>query len=179
MKLEDTTNIYVGLYKGIPISVSSHKKSVKNYMKDIRQLNKNEYTIEREEVSEDNYFEYLYEDLVLTQFYDLYIPLIDIKIIEMEYKDLSHDFFSYIEKIKYFTFLFNNIDNKEIVDQSIELMKNLDVYTKGKKFDKLNKIHMLSHPIMSCDMYQYFMFMKNYKDYKDLKKRYKELCDND
>lgn len=177
MKIVDDTKMHIAIFRDIPIAISSHKGVLKNYMKNIRGLRKDEYELSEIIITEDNYYECQYEDLMLVKFYGIYIPSIDIKIIDIEYRDLSQDIENFIDKTKYFAFLFNQSGDSAVVDTTIKLMKELLPYKDGKKYDKLNRVHMLGHPIMSCDMREYFTFLKNYKESREMIKRYRQLSE--
>jgi len=170
---------YIAKYNENIIAISTDKDIIKEYMKNIRKLNKNEYDIEEFE-ADTSYYYIQYEDYVLTEFYSFFIPLIDIRIIEMEYSSIDKDLTSLLNRLKYFSFLFNRIEDDTTLNHSIELIKDIEnISNKNKKMEKLSKAHYLNHPILSCNINQYFNFIKRYKEYQDLEKRYKERCSLD
>ncbi len=175
----DMTDIFIAEYKKIPIAVSTDKNIVKDYMKNNRGLSKNEYTLYKETV-DSLYYHTQYENEILCKFHNLYIPSIDISIIEMEYLGISKEFGGLIDQLKYFAFLFNRINDKKILNQFIVLIKSLEkVLNKGKRMRKIEKVHQLNHPVLQCDMNRYFAFVDMYKEYKQMSERYKELCNSD
>lgn len=178
MKIKDSEyNIaYIVKYNENIIAVSTDKDVLKEYMKNIRGLDKSDYELEELE-TDSSYYYIQYEDCVLTKFFSFFIPLRDIRIIEMEYAGIDKDLESLLNRLKYFSFLFNRIDDKNTCNHSLELIKDIEsISNKDKKMNKLNKAHYLNHPILSCNINQYFNFIKKYNEYQDLEKRYKERC---
>jgi hypothetical protein len=138
-----------------------HKKEIlKNYMEFNRELNKDEYYIEE---IDDNLF-LLNDNLILKEFYNFYISNRDIEIINREYGELDKIIISSSDKLKYLLFIINNIDSeieKNILKKSIlELEKMIN----NKKINnKINKIHLLSHPIIKCNINDYLKFIIEYE----------------
>ena len=178
MKIKDKnySSAYIARHNKNIIAISINKDMIKDYMENIRGLGKNEYDLDEIEV--DNSYYYIeYEDFVLTKFYSFFIPLIDIRIIEMEYSGIDKDLEGLTNRLKYFSFLFNRIEDENALNHSLELLKDIEaIASKNKKMNKLNKAHYLNHPILSCNMNQYNSFIRRYNEYRDLEKRYKERC---
>lgn len=172
-------DIFIATYKNQIIAISENKKILKEYMEIIRKLNKNQYNISKENIDSSHYY-IKYEDYALTNFYNVYIPNIDIQIIEREYGDIDKELEDLINKLKYFSFIFNRTNNNGLVKDHLSIIKKLEkVNKKPKRLEEINEAHQLNHPILYCDINQYLSFIKMHNDMIDMKKRYKNLCDSD
>lgn len=176
----DIISIYMAYYNEILIAISKDKKFLINYMRYNRCLKDNQYRIEKELINE-SYLYSKYENYILNEFYNLWIPQIDINIIEMEYNDLINDMSNTINKLKYYVFLINRIEKtKGDTEIFLDAINKLTEYSnKEKVFNKLNKYHMLSHPIIKCNIEDYFKILYRYNEMKSMNEKFRYLCSSD
>jgi hypothetical protein len=173
--------IYMGYYDKTILVVSKDKDLVRDYLTQTRKLKPTQFNIVTQTI-EMSYFYIHYEDYIINDFYNLSIPLIDIKIIEREYGELDKELVSTINRLKYVSFLINNIKNtEEELNNIISTIKILEEYNKEdtKKNKKINKSHMMSHPILSCNINEYFQLMNIYKEERQMLENYKYMCYKD
>ena len=173
--------IYMGYYDKTLLALSKDKELVRDYLIQIRKFKPNEFNIVSQTI-EMSYLYITYEDYIINNFYNLSIPLIDIKIIEKEYGELDRELLSTINRLKYLSFLINNIkDTKEELDNIISTIKILENYNKEdtKKNKKINKSHMLSHPILTCNFNEYCQLVSIYKEERQRMQDYKYMCYKD
>jgi len=166
---ENTINVYIAYYdKGnILLATSKKKKLLKDYIEQIRLLKPKDYYIE-EEILDYSYYYTKYELYILNEFYNLILPQIDIDIINMEYGQLETELETTINKLKYFAFIINNIkDSKDNLACVLDNIKVLNNYKEDKKqYKKILKSHLLSHPVLTSNIDEYFQLVTIYKEYK-------------
>jgi hypothetical protein len=175
------SKVFLGYYNKSLLVMSEDKELVNDYLLYTRRIPPTHYTIVAQTL-EQSYLYFNYEDYVINNFYNLAIPLIDIKIIEKDYDDLDNELNSTINKLKYLSFLINNIKNsEEDLKNIISSIKVLETYNKEdtKKNKKINKSHMLSHPILSCNINEYFQLVNMHKEERERLEKYKYMCYKD
>lgn len=172
--------IYFAYYNksNILLAMCEDKGLLKDYLEIHRKLNSMQYQIDYQLIEESDIYN-KYENYMLSQFYNLCIPLIDIKIINSEYNELDIQLESLLSKIKYLSFLMNNI-KKADKDLAILLNAiNVIEFYKNKKYDKLLKEHFLHHPILTCNIDEYMHLVSIYREYIETLDKYKYICSID
>lgn len=176
MKSHDATEVlvYIGQYGAIPLAVSRDLAPLETYMTYHRRLNPKEFKINKEMMS---FYRYIseYEHLILSNFYGFKIPTQDICIIEDEYGDLTKDIESLASSLKYMAILFNRSEKFKDVTKNIgTLVEDFEsTLSHPKSVDKLLKYHMLSHPLIKCEIFDYLDIRLRYIESRSMDDRYK------
>ena len=186
MKMKDIPNdlsitIYKAIYRGILIAVSQNKDVLKSYMENIRNLNKNGYSIDKELINAYQYYS-LYEDGILEELYPgLFLANIDIQIIEADSNHLSEDLINEINSISHLARLVNTTGRtKEDTDDFVKVIKHLNDYVSSNKtMKKLIDSNYRIHPILSCNIDEYLKYRMVFIEARSMNKMYNNACDKD
>lgn len=166
--------VYIGQYGAIPLAVSRDLAPLETYMTYHRGLKPKEFKINKERMSFSRYMSE-YEDLILSNFYGFKIPTQDIGIIEYEYEDLTRDIESLSSSLKYMAILFNRSEKFKNITKDIgTVVEDFEsTLSHPKSIDKLSKYHMLSHPVIKCEIFDYLDIRLRYIERRSMDERYK------
>lgn len=172
--------IYRGYYKRILLAVSTDKKKVKTYLKDIRQLD--EYDIE------DSYMEYenaekLYSEYFLIEYLkDIYITNSDAELLDLE---IEKEFNKYVDILNDMRMYYNRISKIPIMEKHAKHLEDTihnmeDDLTSKKVLKKLRKEIIKRSGVFSYDINEYQILMRNKKLCEELDNMYRyRLYDTD
>lgn len=156
--------VYMGYFNNKLYAISKDRKLVKYYMEGHRGLAKGNYEIREEEVSDTDMI-LKYEDYVIEEYHNFYIPHIDSVIIDIHCSSLESEFQSVILSLKKFTILISHLKN---TDSDVSILANaikiLLSYSTNKKYKKLKKINVKSHQLLYCDIKTYRKYISNYNE---------------
>jgi hypothetical protein len=150
-------------------------------MESIRNLNKKEYSIEKETINAYQYYS-LYEDNILEELYPgLFLANIDIQIIEADSNHLSEDLVTEINSISHLTRLVNATGRtKEDTEDFVKVINHLNAYiSSNKTMKKLIDSNYRTHPILSCSIDEYLKYRMRYIESRSMNKMYNNACDED
>jgi len=166
--------LYIGHFNNNIIAISQHKKVLNHYLTYNREFSMNQIEITESNIDENQLLNF-YSEFLLVEFYNIYLTTLDISIIDFEYAGLYDEFQFIINKLKYITFLLNNIKKtKRDITLFISIINKLIIYINTKKiFNKINKIHYMQHPIIKCDYEAYNIMVQRYREHQDMMTRYK------
>lgn len=157
------------------LCISQSKRLVKDYLENIRRLNKSNYTIESEYQSDESII-YQYDEFVLYEFNAFYIPLRDICIIEESTEcdeGLLRDTIHGLKEITK-TLMATPKKYKSEISQFLKTIQLLINLNTSKKYPKLTS---RCHSILYCDMHEYTHWVIQYNYSRDMKERFRNGAD--
>lgn len=166
---------YIGYYKNKVLAISKHKEILVNYLENHRRLNKSQYTVEKEYLS-DSDIVLKYDDYVISEYNGYFIPNIDQNIIDLHSNSIDQELLSTIEQLKHITTLSSNIKkiSEDDINQMINTIKILiNIRKKPKLLNKLNKQYQINHSILYSDIDEYLKEIRMYKEMIDMNLTYK------
>lgn len=168
--------------KGGLLIIGEDKELVDYYMSTIRNLKDNEFYIE------EGYSEYYitnnmgkdidYEKKLAQPFFDMYLPQIDIDILNSDFAEFNNKLKDSNLVIKEFLIClirFIKIPKKEFILKTImNTCLLIDKFIEKKKFNsKFKKSYIMSHKLWNCSITEYLYILKLYEEYSLLVDKFK------
>ena len=169
------TEIYLGYYKDTLLAVSTDKKKIKKYLKEVRNLS--EYDID-DNIMEWENAEALYSEVILEEYLkDLYLPRKDCTLLDKEVRLELDKFVDTLVSMRYYynKILYIDIMEKH-ANQLKETIHNMETDLTTKKIlKKIRKRIIKSSSIFSSNIDEYLhqLKIKKYNDELDSLYHYK------
>ena len=183
---KDLHKLYFGYYyksqnQKTLLGISKNKSIMKNYLENHRGLNPNEYVIESERTSEGDIL-VKYDDYLITEYGDYYIPNIDQTIIDLYSSSIDMEIVNTINQLKHIVILSTDI-KKISIEESEILVNAIKVLTRFRKkpkiLNKLNKQYSITHSLLYCDIKEYLNSVSSYKSMVELDRDYRNVLMKD
>jgi len=176
---DDGQDIYIGYYNGKIICMHPEKAIVQMYLKLNRHLSKDEYDIKRKFISETDLC-LSYDDYLMYDYHGLYIPNVDSVIIDKDCATMDAELDSTLVQLKQLLLLISHLKKTdEEIKKIIETIKILQSYKSKKKYNKLYKENILSHPILYCNIKEYSRYINQFNELRTMSTNYKDAWLND
>lgn len=170
----DIVILYRAYYHNILIAVSINKYILKEYMKNTRNLDSNDFNIEECTITTDDIIN-LYEQYYLEEYLkDLYLPRRDCEILD---KEVQNEFDHFVKTLNDMRYYYQRIKYIDIMEkhakQLAETIHNMeeDLTTK-KTLKKLRKRIVRSSMVLSSNINEYLSTLKIEKESKELRTEY-------
>lgn len=167
--------IYRGYYRNALLAVTTNKERLKEYLKNVRGLTKDDYYIEESSIDEDE-IDKLYPKLFMTEYLkDLYLPQRDIDTLERE---IETEFQHYIDILDGMRYYYNQIQYIDYMEKRARQLKETihnmeeDLTTK-KTLKKLRKQIIKASPVMSKNIEDYISNNKIDRENQELDRQYR------
>lgn len=173
--MKDENILYKGYYKNILLCVSTSKKIVLDYLINTRKIDKKSALLEKEYMINDSILLH-YEDYILEDCYDIYLPARDVSMINKEYDNFVYKYKDNIDYMKEYLKVLYPLVSKEEYDIILETIKIFVKYqNKPKKNIKLQSIFYLRHPLFHMPIDEYLIHLGMYREDDQLTRRYEFL----
>ena len=186
IKMKESHRIYFGYYYRGPnsktlLGISKSKSIIKTYLENHRGLDSNEYLIEPDIISEDDLL-VKYDDYLITEYGDYYIPNIDQSIIEIYSSSIDMEIVNTVNQLKHIVILSDGVkkissEESQILIDAIKVLTNFK--KKPKILTKLNKQYAITHSLLYCDIKEYLNTVSSYRSMVDLNRDYHNLLMKD
>lgn len=184
--MKESHRIYFGYYYRGPnsktlLGISKSKSIIKTYLENHRGLDSNEYLIEPDIISEDDLL-VKYDDYLITEYGDYYIPNIDQSIIEIYSSSIDMEIVNTVNQLKHIVILSDGVkkissEESQILIDAIKVLTNFK--KKPKILTKLNKQYAITHSLLYCDIKEYLNTVSSYRSMVDLNRDYHNLLMKD
>lgn len=172
--------IYIGIWRDTVIGITDNYKDLLFYIKDIRRLGKNEYSIQA--VNRDHMDFYSAEIVEGGLWFSMYdgvpIPQAMAEIISKDIHDWKNNTGVLLSLMVNFTKLMSNGDalKEDDIENLIESIRIIsDVNNKSEKiFNKLEETSFLTHPVLTCGYDDYIHYMRVYAADKRAQSAFRE-----
>lgn len=164
-------NIYRGYYKNKPIAIANDIKLLKIYF-EVNRRTKN-YTIEEDSVTTAELLRDENDNLIMEEYYDVYLPKIDILMIEYYEKDINSISEKTLNGLVNILSLINNIKKCEKEKETIlEAAKTLNEISKNEKIKKkMQKIAYKNSPIIYMPIENYIYQRNSFMQIYEMKQK--------
>lgn len=171
---------YFGYYsphenEDILLCVSHSRRLVKDYLADIRRLDKLSYTIQVE-YDTDEKIMYYYDEFLLYEYRAFYIPLRDICIIEDSTEQDESLLVDSIYGLKEITKTLMATP-KKYKNEITQLMKTIQILITLNTSKKYSKLASRCHSILYCNMQEYTKWVETYNYKKEMQERFRNDAD--
>lgn len=173
-------------HKGGLLIIGEDKDLVDYYMSIIRKLKDNEYYID-EKYSENYIIDNMeintdidYEKKLAQPFFDMYLPQIDIDILNYDFNEFNNILKDSNKVIKEFLIClirFIKIPKKNFIIKTImNACLIIDKFIEKKKSNnKFKKSYIMSHILWNCDIIEYLNLLKKYDEIESINSKYKSI----
>lgn len=166
--------IYIGYYNDVILAVSTTKKLLKGYLRDIRGLSKGEYDIYSTILDEDSTYA-LYEDVILQEYYEgLFLTTRDIDVIE---KEVECNFHLAEDTLRSLRDYHNSLSGVKVLDDYLRDIRSTiketeRLLTSQKNLNKMKKHFIRKSPVLSPDINTYLKSVSYYLEDKELREMF-------
>lgn len=159
--------LYIGYYRNKILCMHQNKEIVKTYLTINRKLMDDEYEIKKETIREIDLC-LKYEDYIIVEYNKFYIPNIDTVVIEMDCSNLHKELETTIDRVKDLVFKISHIEkDKANIKILVSAINILTSFNKNKKYKKLYKESTKYHPILYCNIQEYFQYIEYINSYRN------------
>lgn len=184
--MESNHHVYMGYYLQSPynrtlLAVSKEKDILKTYLEYHRGLPKDKYVIESEELTDIELLS-KYENKVMVNWHNYFIPNIDAIIIDIYSKSIDVEITQVVSQLQKILLISKDIKKIPISDNDniMKAMRTLNGFLrKPKIINKMAKLDAVNNSILFCDIQEYLQTVKSFEDIKDMNSKYNMMMYKD